>query len=259
MLGTDYRTGSPNWIDLGSPDIPRAAAFYRAVFGWEFQLLGPETGGYGFFQIDGKTVGAVGQLDPGASSAWTVYFQSEDVDATTKGVRDGGGTVRVEPMDVMGEGWLAQYTDQQGADFAIWKPTKTPGLGVTSADNTLCWVELHVPDPLAAVEFYGTLFGMRSQDMDAPGMTYRVLSIADGDQQDGSFGGVAPLMEGETNARWVPYFAVADVDAVVGTARTSGGTVLMPGADVPDVGRIAWLADPSGAVFALLKPNPRAN
>lgn len=259
MLGTDYRTGSPNWIDLGSPDIPRAAAFYRAVFGWEFHLLGPETGGYRFFQVDGRTVGAVGQLDPGASSAWTVYFQSEDVDATTRGVRDGGGTVRVEPMDVMGEGWLAQYTDQQGADFAIWKPGKTAGLGLTSADNTLCWVELHVPDPLAAVEFYGALFGLRSQDMDVPGMTYRVLSIAEGDQQDGSFGGVAPLTEGETNARWVPYFAVADVDAVVSTARTSGGTVLMPGADVPDVGRIAWLADPSGAVFALLKPNPRAN
>lgn len=258
MLGTDYRTGSPNWIDLGSPDIPRAAAFYRAVFGWEFHLLGPETGGYGFFQVDGKTVAAVGELDPGATSAWTVYFQTDDMDATTRGVRDGGGEVRVEPMDVMGEGWLAQYTDPQGADFAVWKPAGTAGLGLTSVDNTLCWVELHVADPSAAVDFYGELFGLRSQVMEVPGMAYRVLSIAEGDQEDGSFGGVAPLAEGQTDARWVPYFAVADVDAVTSTARTSGGTVLMPGADVPDVGRIAWLADPSGAVFALLKPLPQA-
>ncbi|MCY0937010.1 VOC family protein [Streptomyces sp. H34-S4] len=258
MLGTDYRTGSPNWIDLGSPDIPRAAAFYRAVFGWEFHLLGPETGGYGFFQVDGKTVAAVGQLDPGATSAWTVYFRTDDAQATTRGVREGGGVVRVEPMDVMGEGWLAQYTDQQGAEFAVWQPGRTPGLGLASADNALCWVELHVPDPMAAVAFYGALFGMRSQEMEAPGMTYRVLSTADGDLEDGSFGGVAPLTEGETDARWVPYFAVPDVDAVVSTARTSGGAVLMPGADVPDVGRIAWLADPSGAVFALLKAAPRA-
>ncbi|WP_327256937.1 VOC family protein [Streptomyces sp. NBC_01244] len=258
MLGTDYRTGSPNWIDLGSPDIPRAAAFYRAVFGWEFHLLGPETGGYGFFQADGKTVAAVGQLDPGATSAWTVYFRTDDAEATTRGVRGGGGTVRVEPMDVMGEGWLAQFTDQQGAEFAIWKPGRTPGLELTSVDNALCWVELHVPDPMAALAFYGALFGTRSREMEAPGMTYQVLSTAAGDQEDGSFGGVAPLMEGETDARWVPYFAVADVDAVVSTARTAGGTVLMPGADVPDVGRIAWLADPSGAVFALLKAAPRA-
>lgn len=257
MLGIHYRTGSPNWIDLGSPDIPRAAAFYRAVFGWEFHLLGPETGGYGFFQVDGKTVAAVGELDPGATSAWTVYFKTDDVDATTQAVRDGGGTVRVEPMDVMGEGWLAQYTDPHGAEFAIWKPARTAGLGLASEDNSLCWVELHVPDPQAAIGFYNGLFGHRHQEMDVPGMTYRVLSIADGAQQDGSFGGVAPLTEGETNARWVPYFAVADVDAVVATARTSGGTVLMPAADIPDVGRIAWLADPGGAVFALLKPNPR--
>lgn len=189
MLGTDFRTGSPNWIDLGSPDIPRAAAFYRAVFGWEFQMLGPDAGGYGFFQLDGKTVAAVGALDPGATSAWTAYFQTDDVDATTQGVRDGGGAVRVEPMDVMGEGWLAQYTDQQGADFAVWKPGKTPGLGLASADNTVCWVELHVADPVAAVDFYRQLFGWRSQEMDAPGMTYRVVSIAEGTSRRGRSAG----------------------------------------------------------------------
>jgi predicted enzyme related to lactoylglutathione lyase len=31
----------------------------------------------------------------------------------------------------------------------------------------------------------------------------------------------------------------------------------MPAADLPGVGRVAWLADPSRAVFAVLKPNPR--
>jgi predicted enzyme related to lactoylglutathione lyase len=93
--------------------------------------------------------------------------------------------------------------------------------------------------------------------MKAPGMTYRVLSIADGDQQAGSFGGVAPLSGDAEEARWVPYFAVADADALAAAVRENGGAVLMPAADVPDVGRIAWLTDPSGAVFAVLKPNPR--
>jgi predicted enzyme related to lactoylglutathione lyase len=88
-------------------------------------------------------------------------------------------------------------------------------------------------------------------------MTYRVLSIRDGDQEEGSFGGVAPLQGEHEVARWVPYFAVADADAVVTAVQANGGTVLMPAADVPDVGRIAWLADPAQAVFAVLKPNPR--
>nr|WSW64821.1 VOC family protein [Streptomyces sp. NBC_00995] len=259
MLGTDFRTGSPNWLDLGSPDTQVAAAFYGRVFGWEFASAGPEAGGYGFFRTGGKTVAALGPLtEEGATSAWMVHFQTSDVQATTQGVRDGGGTVRMEPTDVMGQGWLAQFTDPQGAQFACWQPGRTGGIEVASAENSLVWVELHVPDPLAAITYYTDLFGWRHAEMQTPGMVYRVLSIADGDQEQGSFGGVS-LQGGGTNVgpRWVPYFHVADVDATVERIQDGGGAVLMPAADVPEVGRIAWVADPAGALFALLKPAPR--
>ncbi|MBK3567883.1 VOC family protein [Streptomyces sp. MBT62] len=259
MLGTDFITGSPNWLDLGSPDTDAAAAFYGAVFGWRFVSAGPETGGYGFFQVDGKTVAALGPLtEEGARSAWMIHFKTDDIAATVQAVTAGGGTVRMEPMDVMGEGMLAQATDPQGAQFALWQPGRTAGLELTSAPNTLLWVELHATDPEADIAFYQGLFGWRSQDMPAPGMTYRVLSTSAGDQQDASFGGVAPLNAGEgEQPRWVPYFHSTDVDATIDSARSNGGSVLMPAADVPEVGRIAWLADPFGAAFALLKPDPR--
>ncbi|WP_225100198.1 VOC family protein [Streptomyces sp. CoH27] len=255
MLGTDFRTGSPVWLDLGSPDIEATAAFYGAVFGWTFAPAGPEAGGYGYLQKDGATVAAVGPLtEPGATPAWMTYFKAADALATADAVISAGGTVRAEPVN-MGEVWMAQFTDPQGAEFAVLQSGE--GLGRTSEDDALVWVELHVGDPVAAIAFYRELFGWRSAEMHAPGMTYRVLSIADGDQQEGSFGGVAPLRDGQERARWVPYFAVADADATVARARDNGGTVVMPAADVPDVGRIAWLADPAGAVFAVLKPNPR--
>ncbi len=259
MIGTDFTHGSPCWIDLGSPDTDRAAAFYGGVFGWQYVSAGPEGGGYGFFQKDGGTVAALGPLtEEGASSAWTAYFRTDDAQATAEAVERGGGTVRVAPMDVMGEGWMAQLTDPQGARFAVLQPGRTQGgLEKASEADTLVWVELHVPDPVAAIDFYRGLFGWRSAEMQAPGMTYRVLSLRDGDQQATSFGGVAPLQEGGLGASWVPYFAVADADDTVRKTEENGGSVLMPAANVPDVGRIAWLADTSGAIFAVLKPTPR--
>lgn len=258
MLGTDFRTGSPNWIDLGTPDTAAAVRFYGNVLDWDYVSAGPDAGGYGFFQVDGKTVAALGPLtEEGASSAWTVYFNTPDIQAAAKAVESGGGRVRMEPMDVMGEGWMGQFTDPQGADFAMWQPGKTAGLGLTSADNTLVWVELYVPDPAAALPFYSEVFGWRQAEMPMPDMTYRVLSTAEGDQEDASFGGIAPHQgEGET-ARWVPYFSVADTDRTVAAVTANGGSVVMPAADIPEVGRIAWVADPAGAVFALLKPSPQ--
>ncbi|MEU2514265.1 VOC family protein, partial [Streptomyces syringium] len=58
MLTTDFVTGAPNWLDLGSPDTAATAEFYGSVFGWDFRAAGPEAGGYGFFQKDGRTVAA---------------------------------------------------------------------------------------------------------------------------------------------------------------------------------------------------------
>ncbi len=254
MLSTDFVIGSPNWLDLGSPDTAGAAGFYGIVFGWDFQSAGPEAGGYGFFQKDGKIVAALGPLtEEGASSAWTMYFQTADADATAKAVEQGGGTMRVEPFDVLEGGRISMLTDPGGAEFAILQPGAGKGLEKTSEHNTLCWVELHAFDPSAALSFYRSLFGWRSQEMEIPGMPYTVLSTADGDQQDASFGGLATLQE-DREPCWIPYFDADDVDAIVSRVQDNGGSVLMPAADIPDVGRIAWLADPSGAPFALIKP-----
>lgn len=258
MPSTDFPAGAPCWIDLGSPDPEAAAAFYGAVFGWTYRSAGPEAGGYGFLRLDDRTVGAVGPLtEEGASSAWTTYFHATDADATAKAVEQGGGSVRVAPGDVFEEGRMAQLTDPQGARFAVWQPGRNRGLDVVGEDGALVWAELHTTDPAAALAFYTALFGWRPQEFDAADRTYTVLATAAGeDLREAGFGGVAPTMTPEQPATWTPYFAVADVDAVMERAVAAGGSVLVPAADVPRVGRLGWLADPFGAPFALIKGDP---
>jgi uncharacterized protein len=262
MLTTDYVPGAPSWIDLGSRDTTAAAAFYKALFGWEFQSAGPESGGYGMFQMDGRTVAALGPLqDESAKSAWTVYFETADADATTKMVEQAGGTVRFPPMDVFDQGRLAGYTDPTGAQFAVWQPAKNKGLDRVG-DGALCWTELYTPDAAKAKAFYEKIFGWDTEGMPLPdnGGTYHVVSRSGGGQE-GSHGGImqlAPNLLPDGTAYWQPYFAVADCDAVVGRGTERGATVLMPPTDMQGVGRIALLRDPERAFFAVLSPEPPA-
>ena len=59
-------------------------------------------------------------------------------------------------------------------------------------------------------------------------------------------------------ANWLLYFSVADVDATIARARKLGATIPMDPEDIPDVGRICPLIDPTGAPLAVMKPLPRA-
>ncbi|MFK3731657.1 VOC family protein [Streptomyces sp. NPDC088090] len=257
MLGTRYTHGSPCWIDLGSPDTAAAAEFYATVFGWEHRSAGPAGGGYGFFQQDGATVAALGPLtEEGARSAWTVYFQTSDAATTQMVTAAEGGRVRMRATEVMDSGRTAALTDPAGAEFAVWQPGSVKGLDRTSSPGALVWVELHTPDAEAALGFYRSLFEWRWASMEAPGMTYRVVSTAEGDQDAASFGGAAELQDSGERTRWIPYFEVADVDATADAVTVSGGAVPIAPTDIPDVGRLAWFTDPAGAEFAVLDPRP---
>ncbi|WP_037599932.1 VOC family protein [Streptacidiphilus rugosus] len=250
MLSTTFVDGGPVWIDLGSPDVKATTAFYTQLFGWTAASAGPEAGGYVFFQQGGKTAAACGPLsEEAASGSWTVYFGTHDIDVAAKSVDQAGGHVRVAPMDVMDEGRMGQFTDAQGAQFALWKPGKTQALGAVNTPGTLCWTELHTPDTAAARTFYDHLFSWQVKDMDMPGgMTYTTLCTAD---DKDAFGGLMPARPGEKPG-WRIYFEVADCDATTEKAKALGGKVLDQPETMSGVGRMATLADPHGAPFSVI-------
>jgi len=255
MLSTSYVPGTPNWTDLGTPDVDAATAFYKEVFGWEFQSAGPEAGGYGMFTVDGRTVAAVGPLtEAGADSAWTLYFHTDDADATAKAVEQAGGTVRFAPLDVFTKGAMAGFTDPDGHQFAVWQPGETKGLDTVNDTNTLCWTELHTADAQRAKSFYGSVFAWEFVDMAMEGMTYSVIKPAGGDDSSGQ-GGVMGIPD-EAAGSWRPYFEVADCDAAAAAAAAHGGTVVAAPGTLEGVGRMALLADPFGAHFSVITSAP---
>ncbi|WP_128380474.1 VOC family protein [Streptomyces cavernae] len=257
MLTTRYVTGAPNWVDVGTPDIEGAKSFYGGLFGWEFQAGGPEVGGYGMFRLAGRIAAGGMQVptDQG-QPAWTVYFQTPDADSTGKAAEQAGGTVLMQPMDVLDQGRMAMLGDQAGVPFGVWQPGANTGLEVAGVPGSLCWIELYTPDVATAADFYASVFGMETSEVSFPGGMYTCVNPAEGGP-DAMFGGMVPLAgdpsEAEAGAYWLPYFEVTDTDATVAKAEQLGGKVRMAPTDLPEVGRMAKLADPYGARFAVIK------
>ncbi|MFI2611610.1 VOC family protein [Kitasatospora sp. NPDC018619] len=256
MLNTDFRPGSPDWLDLSSPDTRASADFYSTLFGWTFDPAGPEAGGYGFFQLDGRTVAALGPLpEDAAAPGWTLYFATEDADRTTALVEQAGGRVRVAPFDVLGAGRTAAYTDPTGADFAVWQPHGTRGLDLVTEEGSLCWAECYSVDAERDKAFYRAVFDWQEQDVPLGEVMYTVLTPAGGGTDD-AHGGIMQLGPEHTargtRSHWLPYFEVPNADASLAIADTLGATVRIPAMDVHGVGRLAQLVDPHGAVFAVI-------
>lgn len=256
--------GAPCWLDIGSPDLAATSAFYGRVLGWEFEPAGPveETGGYGFYKLGGKTVAAGGPLmEEGAASGWIVYFNTPDADATAKGAEAAGGTVRVEPMDVMEAGRMAQLTDPAGARFAVWQAGSTTGVETVDTPGALTWVELYTSDADAAMAFYQTLFDWGSSTVPIDkDMDYHMLTSGGDDPATHAHGGLMELPAEQLNngrSYWSPVFAVDDCDAAAARVGEAGGTIQMAPMDMPD-GRAATFLDPFGASFSVFTSAPAA-
>ena len=56
---TRWPAGAPCWVDVSVDDMPKAIAFYQALFGWDVQAGGPEAGGYATAYLRGRIVAGI--------------------------------------------------------------------------------------------------------------------------------------------------------------------------------------------------------
>jgi predicted enzyme related to lactoylglutathione lyase len=253
---TSYRPGTPCWVDLATPDVDAAAGFYGGLFGWEVPPAEnvENTGGYRrATKAGGDVAGIMPLMQEGQPPAWTTYVAVEDADATAAAVKEAGGSVFAEPMDVMGLGKMAIFADPTGAVFGIWEPGTFPGAGVVNEAGAVGWNELETRDPGAAKAFYGAVLGWAGVDLDMGEMGTYVEWQVDGNRIGGMMD-VTGRVPDEVPPYWLAYFGVEDADAAVETVKQGGGTVAFGPMDIPP-GRFAVVQDPWGAAFAIMQPS----
>lgn len=243
--------GTPTWVDLMAPDIDAARAFYHTLFGWEYDISGPEYGGYSNARVGERVAAGLGGPMPGAPpapAAWSIYFASENVEADVARAVALGAKVHVPAMAVGEFGSMAMLEDPTGAPFGFWQAGLHYGSQVNDEAGSVAWYELYSPNAAQARDFYTALLGATADPM--PGdMEYYVLKH--GEAQLAGIMQIDPAW-GAFPAQWMTYFGVADADAALAAITANGGKAMSAVEPTP-FGRMAAVADPAGAQFKIIE------
>jgi len=250
---TPWPNGTPCWVDYGASDLQAAKAFYTDLFGWSYTEGNEEDyGGYINALTDDRMVAGLGpQMGDANPPSWTTYFATDDSAAAVARIKDAGGMVVVEPMEIAPYGTMTIALDPQGNSFGLWQAAEHTGVRLHNEPGSLAWNEAMVSDTAAAKEFYSAVFGFTfeqmSPEMAGEGMDYATFNR--GGNPLGGLGATDPSMP----TGWLTCFAVNSTDEAVATVEAKGGKVTMPPMDTP-FGRFAIVEDPWGAPFEVMGP-----
>ena len=242
--------GTPSWFDLMTPDLEQARKFYGELFGWTY-LVGPaEMGYYTMCKVGDANAAGMGlrPKDAPYPTVWSIYFKSTDIQASVESVKANGGQVTMPPMEVPNAGHMAVCMDPTGAVFGFWQDGNHTGAQVADEPGAMTWAEVSTRDGAKARDFYAKVLESSAHAM--AGMEYWTLHKGS-DAKCGVMH-MDDKFPKEIPNHWTVYFAVADTDAAVELIKKNGGRVNHGPFDTP-YGRIAMVADPFGATFAVIK------
>ena len=249
--------GAPCWVDLWTSDVEGSRRFYAELFGWEAQEPSPEFGGYFMFTRDGVPVaGAMGPMgDMPANDTWKPYLSTDDMAKTVERAEAEGATVVVAGMPVADLGIQAVLNDPTGAQIGTWQPGTFPGFTVLGEHGAPSWFELHTRQHATAIDFYQSVFLWDTKvEGDSDEFRYTTMRNPDADGELAGVMDAAAFLPVGVPSSWAIYWEVDDAAEAIANVKALGGSVVTDVEDTP-YGRLATVADPSGAVFKLRTSN----
>jgi hypothetical protein len=256
-----YLHGKMVWFELESSNPAKSTAFFNELLGWTTE---PQAGAEGaaateLVKAGGKEVAMVRKAEgKKAKSRWVPFVSVPDVDGAVTAVEANKGKVVKPAQDVPDVGRFAVVSDPNGAVFAVFKSAAGDQPDGQPKAGEFIWAENLTKNKKAhasALAFYPTVVGYTNTPMEmATGKkkkkdTYDMLSYGETPRA-----AVEQAKPASLGGRWLPWVAVDDVDAAVGGVKKLKGKVVVKPFDVPTVGRMAVVADPTGAALGLMKP-----
>jgi predicted enzyme related to lactoylglutathione lyase len=253
--GQEHHTGKVIFVELVTPDLAAAEAFYGGLFGWTFRSVQAGTASYVEAWLDGRQVAGLIHKDLPAGlqrrPAWVSFLSVRDVDATTRLALQNGAGLLNEPHSIPARGREAVLADPQGAVFAVMASSNGDPPDLLAAPGEWIWSSLITSDPETDAAFYQTLFDYEVFDLPADGAA-RHLMFASEDFARASANSL-PASQPAMHPHWLNYVRVDDVSRLSAKVLALGGRVLVEPRIDRQGGKLAIVADPAGAAFGLLE------
>jgi predicted enzyme related to lactoylglutathione lyase len=242
-------TGKFVWADLVTDDVPAAREFYSRMFGWTFT----EVGNYILAANDERPLAGMFQrprpTDRPAKPRWIPYMSVSGVAEAQTRVTKAGGKVLAKQHNYPKRGDQAVFADAEGAVFGVISSRRGDPQDFLPDPGEWIWVELFSRDAKAAGEFYRPL-----GDYEVLPNTERTNSVvlaAKGFARAAIM--TIPANQAQLPPNWLPFVRVKDISESVAHAKALGGRILIAPKDELLKGRVAVVADPTGAAIGIME------
>lgn len=249
--GSPRLSGKFVWADLVTDDVPAARTFYSRLFGWHFM----DRGGYLIATNDERPVAGILQHSrpSGATAAkprWFGYISVPSLPKAQGKIETSGGRRLIAASKFPDRGEQAVFADPEGAPFGILKSSAGDPEDFQAEPGDWIWMLLLSRDAERAAEFYRAAAG------------YEVLpNLENGRGTDyvlASRGYARAAIRGipldsRVAPGWLPFVRVRQVTDAAALAKELGGQVLIAPHPGLANGRVAVVADPTGAAVGLME------
>ncbi len=251
----EHHPGKVVFAELVTPDIATAKHFYAELFGWTYndirvgktQYTEALAGGEPVAGIIEKPIPAGEHRQP----AWLSFIAVTDVDAAKTAAVAHGAKVLAEPRDVPDRGREAVFADPQGAVFAVVASSSGDPDDTLAEPGEWIWSSLITSDPDDDAGFYQSLFNYEVFELPNEGSAEHLLLATDNFAR-ASINSI-PEAKPHMHPHWLNYVRVDDADRAVAKAVSLGGRVLVEPHPDRHGGKIALVADPTGAPIGLFE------
>lgn len=251
-------TGNPRlpgkfvWADLVTDDVPFAQKFYAAMFGWKVY----DYGGYFIGFSDDRPLCGMFQRPrpkdkPEAKPRWFGYISVGSVEKAQRAVTQAGGRVLAEPKKLPKRGEQAVFADPEGAVFGVVKSSGGDPEDFLAEPGEWIWIQLLSRDARKAAEFYRAIVGYEIVENTKNNRSSDYVLASEGYAR----GTVRTIRNADTKVQptWLPFVRVKNLADSLALAKQLGGKVVVEPKPELLEGKVAVIADPTGAAIGILE------